>query len=70
MIAKTEKLTINRIPDDEPIFILRAQDELACEVVKFWIEKAEEAGVRSSKIAQARDLLEGMQRWPTKKLPD
>jgi hypothetical protein len=54
----------------EPIFSLRAQDELASEVVRFWCEKAMERGVAPAKVKQALDIADAMDDWPTKKLPD
>ena len=70
MIARVEKDRIRRIPDDEPVFILRAQDELASGVVREWCARAEAAGVRSSMLFGARQIAEAMDRWPVKKLPD
>jgi len=70
MKAITEKQSIARIPDDEPIFILRGQDKLAAAVVRFWADRAEQAGVRSGKVMGARDCADAMDAWPVKKLPD
>jgi len=70
MKASVEKEEIRRIPDDEPIFILRAQDKLAADVVREWCRRAEVAGVRSSKVATARMLADEMDKWALKKLPD
>lgn len=70
MKARTAKHTIARIPDDEPVFILRGQDQLAEEVVNFWADLAERAEVRSGKVADARLVAQEMAAWPTKKRPD
>lgn len=70
MIAKIEKERIRRIPDAEPVFILRAQDELAAALVDEWCQRADAAGVRSGKIAEARAIAEDMRAWPYKKRPD
>lgn len=51
--------------DDEPIFVLRAQDLLAPQVIRHW---AELAGGR--KGAQAIDVANEMERWPNRKVPD
>lgn len=61
---------MGRYPADEPLFILRAQDELAVQVVRYWADLAEARGVRSGKVAGARKLAAAMERWPEKKLPD
>ena len=45
---------LNRIPDDEPVFILRAQDRLAAETVAYWIWLAKCRGVNADKIRHAQ----------------
>jgi hypothetical protein len=70
MLARTEKDLIRKVPDEEPLFILRGQDLLAPEIVRAWADAAERAGVRSGKIAGARNLAKEMERWPRRKLPD
>jgi hypothetical protein len=56
--------------DDEPIFVLRAQDSLAADAVRHWAERAEQAGSTPAKVAEARDIADAMERWPTRKMPD
>jgi hypothetical protein len=58
------------LPADEPVFVLRGQDELAPDVVEFWADIAESKGVTSSKVAQARQWAEMMREWQPRKLPD
>ena len=70
MIARVEKQRIKAIPDEEPIFILRAQDVSAPDVIEFWCELATTLGVRSGKIAGARRVARDMEAWPVKKVPD
>jgi hypothetical protein len=62
--------------DDEPVFLLRAQDNLAAELVGKW---ATLAGVMvpsvdenrmAKKIAEARAISEAMAAWPIHKNPD
>ncbi len=65
----------NRIPIDEPVFTLRAQDELATTVLRAWIDLAEKRGVNSQKIVRAEQHLLDMLEWratdPNRvKLPD
>jgi len=55
---------------DEPIFVLRAQDVLADEVVAFWASRARENGVSAEKIREARECAVAMQKWPGRKNPD
>lgn len=56
------------IPDDEPVFILRAQDKTASAVVRFWAA----LNVNGDPIAvqMAQDHADKMDRWPKKKTAD
>lgn len=52
------KETWEKIPDDEPVFIIRGKDLLACGAVSDWITRAElEAVVPDEKIAKAKEHL-------------
>ena len=73
-----------KIPEDEPVFLLRAQDETAAAVVRYWVKlnrKAINAAVKAKgdgSIIQRRKkavvLAEAhairMDDWPTKKPAD
>ena len=48
------------IPDDEPVFILRAKDRLAVASVLRWMELAYEAGVNDEKMMKVTDHLNAM----------
>lgn len=48
------------IPDDEPVFILRAKDKLARKVVAYWLELAAEAGVSVDKQVRVSEHLTAM----------
>lgn len=55
------KTTWNRIPDDEPVFILRGKDLLAPLRVKAWIAEAVKSGVvPAEKIEGAKAHYEAM----------
>ena len=57
------------IPDDEPVFLLRAQDRLAWHVVKIYAFCAELIGQQM--IADlSREHAQKMKDWPKKKTPD
>lgn len=56
--------------DDEPLFVLRAQDMLAPYVVEVWAAEAARFGVGAEKVAAARRLAGMMRDWPGRKLPD
>jgi hypothetical protein len=63
----------NLIPEDEPVFLLRAQDTLALDAVRSWLRSAERAGVDEKFIAQVEKHYETMLEWRHKhgaKLPD
>jgi hypothetical protein len=55
---------------DEPVFILRAQDKLAAELVRDWAERAERAGSPHAKVIDALACADAMDAWPVKKVPD
>lgn len=57
------------LPPDEPVFLLRAQDELARRALEFYWEQ-----LRAEDLWDAADSvydhLGEFERWPVKKLPD
>jgi hypothetical protein len=84
MITKKEALEaalrgegcLGKAADDEPVFILRAQDNLAADLVDTWAIQASVAvpSVGGSdlghKVGEARMIAEMMRNWPIKKNPD
>ena len=61
---------LGKIPDDEPVFLLRGQDKLAWHVVKIYAYCAELAGCSSELVQRCREHSERMKQWPKKKTPD
>ncbi len=62
-------------PSDEPLFLLRAQDELAPDTVREYIgfvkdEEAAFIGNRLGAINRLYELIAQMERWEPRKLPD
>lgn len=58
---------------DEPIFVLRAQDKLAPEIVLQWADQAARSGASPDKIREAIKLADEMIEWQGKnncKIPD
>lgn len=55
---------------DEPVFILRAQDCFAADLVEKWAIWARAAGCPNDKAQEAMDIAEQMRRWPVRKDPD
>jgi hypothetical protein len=58
------------IPMDEPVFILRAQDELGELVVRFYALLAEQLLHNPRLSASAKMQAELFASWPTRKRPD
>src|ERR1700730_3563327 len=74
-LAKTERELaakgegcLGKAADDEPVFILRAQDIFAPDLVREWADLAEECA--PEKAREARALAALMEDCPTRKLPD
>lgn len=59
-----------KIPEDEPVFLLRAQDSIAAEVVRKWAELNDLSGGDSRLSEMARAQADKMGAWPKKKLAD
>lgn len=60
---------INKAADEEPVFVLRAQDLLSDVLVDLWARRAEENGASDAKVSSARELAQKMRAWPTRKFP-
>lgn len=63
--------------DDEPVFLLRGQDNLAAELVGKWatlasvmVPSVDEGSRFAIKVAEARQISDAMHHWPIKKNPD
>lgn len=64
---------VAKIPEDEPIFVLRGQDQLATAGVAQWITMAERKGVNHAKVTSAGDDLKAFNAFKQThhtKLPD
>lgn len=72
----------NKIPADEPVFLLRAQDQTAADVVRYWIKlnrrllldsenlTTEEKASRKKALVLAEAHVYRMEEWPVKKPAD
>jgi hypothetical protein len=56
--------------DDEPIFVLRAQDMLAPDLVRLWADYAARHGCDPAKVAEAYECATAMEHWRMRKYPD
>lgn len=55
---------LNRAHDDEPLFVIRAKDELSATLVRQWAETAAMTNAHEpEKIQEARMLAESMENW-------
>jgi hypothetical protein len=59
-----------KIPHDEPVFLLRAQDALAATAVRFYASLVQIRGGDPEIVRQAREQAARMDAWPRKKMPD
>ena len=58
------------IPEDEPVFLLRAQDVVSVQTVETWARLAEESGADPDIVHRARRHANEMRKWHNKKIPD
>lgn len=56
-------------PPDEPLFLLRGQDELAPATVEFYFDRARGSGLPVDE-AHVSEHIDAMLRWQPRKLPD
>ncbi len=59
--------------EQEPVFELRAQNQLAPVVIKIWALLAESLGTSQEKVSEARLVAEDMEVWKInniRKIPD
>lgn len=68
--ARLAKGCLGKAHDNEPVFVLRAQDKFAAGLVVDWADCAEAAGCPAAKVEDARAVANAMARWHTQKLPD
>lgn len=63
----------SNVPEEEPVFVLRAQDIVAPEIVREWAYRAAMMGTPREKIVEARKLADAMEDWQIahhRKVPD
>lgn len=75
-MASTKKegvTSFEKADDDEPVFVLRAQDKLAPEIVREWAYRAQCEGAPIAKCDDARRIADAMEQWQIahrRKVPD
>lgn len=73
MAIKSEELQhgcIAKAADDEPVFVLRATDKLAPNIIRLWARRAAYQGCPKEKVDEANALAAKMEEWPHRKYPD
>lgn len=53
----------DKAAEDEPLFVVRAQQRFAPEYVELWANQAEVMGASTEKVASARQVAEDMRAW-------
>lgn len=61
---------LGKAADDEPVFVLRAQDAHATGLVSDWADLAEGTRCPPDKVAEAREIARRMHAWAPRKYPD
>lgn len=62
-----------KVAENEPVFVLRAQDKTAATIVRIWCQVATMLGVDGAKVNEAYDLADSIEAWQKRnaaKLPD
>jgi hypothetical protein len=54
---------LGKAADDEPVFVLRAKDALAADLIELWADWAHRAGASAEKTASAVQIAEAMRNW-------
>ncbi len=67
---KNNDRCLKKVADDEPIFVLRAQDRLAPAIVMAWVNAALEFGLSDERVQDATNIALAMKKWPNRKFPD
>jgi hypothetical protein len=78
MATKHDDRCLQKVSDDEPIFVLRAQDRLAPALVREWVRQMSmhaalnnlNADEIQARAKEALELADRMEQWPTRKYPD
>lgn len=69
--TKANDPCLAKLGDDEPIFVIRAQDSTGDETVQRWIDRnVQRLGYNHPKIRNAIATRDAMMEWPNRKLPD
>ena len=59
-----------KIPEDEPVFLLRAQDKFAADTLRCYAQMIGFEGADDAIIQATLEQADRMDAWPVKKVPD
>lgn len=68
MATKHTDTCLQKAGDDEPIFVLRAQDITAPETIMYWLHL--NPRLPDKKRKEAMELAQAMRDWPRRKVAD
>lgn len=60
---KYGQISIPGVPDDEPVFVIRAQDETAIDTLGDYQDNAERAGASQQFVDGVADVIAGFRVW-------
>ena len=69
MSTKKTSECLRKAADNEPIFVLRAQDALAPDAVRGWAFEARRKGLSRAKFQEAMAVADAMEKWPHRRIP-
>ena len=69
-VALNTNGTVRVIPADEPLFLIRGQDQVSGDVVRVWANFARMHGASQDILDAATAQAALMDQWPKKKVPD
>ena len=61
---------VTAIPDDEPVFLIRAKDVVSGDVVRAWAMMAAKVGANMDIVMAAMEQAKKMDEWKQKQVPD
>lgn len=70
MTPKEAITYLKKVPENEPVFVIRGQDFLSDETVMYWAGLADDLRVNEEKVDNARSLARKMRNFRPKKYPD
>ena len=67
---RIENRCLDNLKPGEPFFVLRGQDELAPEIVRYWVQEARKNDYPPEKAKEVLRFADEMEKWQPRKFPD